>query len=293
MKVAGFSFVRNAIKYDYPIVEAIKSILPICDEFIIAVGQSEDNTLELIKSINSDKIKIVETIWDDTLRVGGKVLAEETNKAKSYISSDTDWCFYIQGDECVHEKYLETIKTAMANNLNNPKVEGLLFNYKHFYGSYDYYAKSRNWYRKEIRIIRNNNNIHSYRDAQGFRNNGRKLNVKPIDAEIFHYGWVKPPEGYNLKLREFNKLWHSDDEIKNKTYSNDSFVFDFENAGKLFRFNEEHPDVMQNRINCINWKFNFDPTKIKKKEKFKNIILNFIENTFGYRLFEYKNYKII
>ena len=48
MKVCGFSFIRNAVKYDYPIVESIRSILPICDKFVVAVGNSEDNTLQLI-----------------------------------------------------------------------------------------------------------------------------------------------------------------------------------------------------------------------------------------------------
>jgi hypothetical protein len=98
MKVTGFTIIRNAIKYDYPVVEAILSILPICDEFVVAVGNSEDETLHLIKNIDSDKIKILETVWDDSLRKGGKVLAIETNKAFDAISKDSDWCFYIHSD---------------------------------------------------------------------------------------------------------------------------------------------------------------------------------------------------
>ena len=60
MKVAGFTIIRNAIKFDYPVVEAITSILPICDEFVVAVGNSDDETLQLIKQIDSPKIKIFE-----------------------------------------------------------------------------------------------------------------------------------------------------------------------------------------------------------------------------------------
>jgi hypothetical protein len=59
MKVSGFTFVKNAVKYGYPVVESIKSILPIVDEFIVCLGDSEDNTTELIKGINSPKIKII------------------------------------------------------------------------------------------------------------------------------------------------------------------------------------------------------------------------------------------
>src|ERR1035437_3458723 len=147
MKVSGFTIVRNAIKFDYPIVEAITSMLPICDEVIVAVGKSEDNTLDLIKSIKSDKIKIIETVWNDVLREGGRVLADETNKAFAAISADSDWAVYIQGDEVVNEKQLSAISAAMQQFKEDKRVEGLLFNYIHFYGSYDYVADSRQWYR--------------------------------------------------------------------------------------------------------------------------------------------------
>ena len=181
MKVSGFTFVRNAIKYDYPVVEAILSILPICDEVVVAVGNSDDDTLSLIKSIVSDKIKIIETIWDDSLREGGRVLAVETDKAFAAIAKDADWAFYIQGDEIIHEKYHPAIRKAMQENLLNKKIDGLLFNYEHFYGSYDYVGESYRWYRREIRIIRNNPDIFSYRDAQGFRKKPNdKLMVKLI-----------------------------------------------------------------------------------------------------------------
>ncbi|MBM3912615.1 MAG: glycosyltransferase family 2 protein, partial [Sphingomonadales bacterium] len=45
MKVSGFTFIRNAVLLDYPILEAIRSILPLCDEIVVAVGKSEDETL--------------------------------------------------------------------------------------------------------------------------------------------------------------------------------------------------------------------------------------------------------
>ena len=217
MKVAGFTIIRNAIKFDYPVVEAITSILPICDEFIVAIGNSEDETLQLIKSINSPKIKIIETVWNDHLREGGQVLAMETNKAFDAIGKDVDWCFYIQSDECVHEKHLASIKEAMIKYKDDKHVDGLLFNYVHFYGTYNYVGNSRRWYRKEIRIIKNDKSIRSYKDAQGFRkSDNSKLNVKPISAEIYHYGWVKPPTAQQAKQEHFHKMWH-DDEWTKKT----------------------------------------------------------------------------
>ncbi|MGQ0827858.1 MAG: glycosyltransferase family 2 protein [Bacteroidota bacterium] len=288
MKVSGFTIVRNAIKYDYPIVEAITSILPICDEMIVAVGRSEDDTLRLIRSINSPKIKIIETVWNDDLREGGKVLADETNKSFAAIAPDSDWCFYIQGDEVIHEKYLTVIKTAMEQYKDDKKVEGLLFDYTHFYGSYDYVGDARRWYRREIRIVRNDKQISSYRDAQGFRKNGEKLIVKKINAGVFHYGWVKPPEAQQAKQKTFHKLWHDDEWVrKNVSAANE---FDYSQIDSLVVFTGTHPQVMQERIKKMNWKFSFDPTQ--KRVPFKLRLLMFIEKNFGWKPGEYKNYKI-
>jgi len=291
MKVGGFTFIRNAVKNDYPVVEAITSILPICDEFVVALGNSDDNTEELILGINSSKIKIIRTVWDDTLREGGVVFANQTDIAFNNLSADVDWAFYIQGDECVHEKYLPIIKKEMENNLTNKSVEGLLFKYLHFYGSYDYYGHSRRWYRREIRILRNNKAIHSYRDAQGFRLDGRKIQVKLIDAYVYHYGWVKPPEGLKNKIRNFNQFYHSDEWLKNNIP--ETFEFDYKNADRLIQFTDTHPKVMLNRINSINWKLNLDTKKLSQKMSFRRKVLQKIEDLTGWRVSEYRNYKII
>ena len=289
MKVIGFTFVRNAIKFDYPIVEAITSILPLCDEFIVAVGKSEDATLELVKSISSSKIKIIETVWDDSLREGGRVLAVETDKAFAAISPDTDWAFYIQGDEVVHEKYYPAIFDAMKKWKDDKNVEGLLFNYLHFYGSYDYIGDSRRWYKREIRIVKYDKGITSFRDAQGFRKNNKLIKVKPVDAFIYHYGWVKPPELQQAKQQHFNKMWHNDEWMeKNIPKINE---FDYSQIDSLARFSGTHPQVMQQRINNKNWNFSFDPTK--KKFSMKARFLYWLEKKTGWRLGEYKNFKII
>lgn len=288
MKVVGFSFIRNAVKFDYPIVESITSILPICDEFIIALGNSDDNTEDLIKSIDSNKIRIIHTTWDDNLRKGGKVLAVETNKAFNQIK-EADWAFYIQGDEVIHEKYLPIIKESMEKWKDDEKVEGLLLNYTHFYGSYDFVGDSRRWYRREIRIVRADKNISSFRDAQGFRKNDRKLNVKHIDAWVYHYGWVKPPFEQQEKQKYFNSLWHDEEWIKKNVKQTNQF--DYSTIDSLSLFEGTHPMVMQERINKLNWKFDFDPTK--KNFGLKTKMLHWIEKKSGWRIGEYKNYKII
>jgi hypothetical protein len=290
MKVTGFTFIRNAIKFDYPVVESITSILPLCDEFIVAVGNSEDGTRQLIEHINSPKIRIIDTSWDDTLRKGGQVLAVETNKAFDAISDDTDWAFYIQGDEVVHEKYLSEIRKSMEQWKENAEVEGLVFNYLHFYGSYDFIGDSRRWYRREVRIIRNNKRIRSYRDAQGFRLDGRKLQVKCTDAYVYHYGWVRPPEKQQFKLHHFTRLWDNK-EADNENKELIKEPFDYTQTDSVAWFKGTHPQVLQERIKRINWKFDVDPTQ--KKFSLKIRFLHWVEEKTGWRIGEYRNYKII
>jgi len=290
MKVAGFSFVRNALLYDYPVKESILSVLPLCDEFIIAIGKSDDDTLNYIKSFAVNKIKIIETVWDDTLREGGKVLAVETNKAFSEISNDFDWAFYIQADEVVHEKFYSEIIRNMELWKDDKKVDGLLFNYLHFYGSYDYIADSPKWYRNEIRIVRPNDGIFSYKDAQGFRKlNCKHLNVKKIDAYVYHYGWVKKPEIMQQKQQNFHKLWHNDEWVEKKVIN--KLNFDYSNISALKKFNDSHPKVMLERISNKNWKFDFDISY--KNYTIKEKIKIYVEKLTGYRIGEYKNYKIV
>ncbi|MFD2161732.1 glycosyltransferase family 2 protein [Paradesertivirga mongoliensis] len=291
MKVAGFTFIRNAVKNDYPVAEAIQSILPLCDEFIVALGKSEDDTESLIMNIGSPKIKIVHTVWDDSIREGGAVFATETNKAYNAISLDTDWAFYIQGDECLHEKYLPVVKKAMADNLDNGKVEALLFKYLHFYGSYDFTASSRRWYRNEIRVVRFDKDVQSYKDAQGFRKAGRKLNALPIDACIYHYGWVKAPKSLGNKVRNFNNFYLDQPWARNEVPAD--YEFDYGNADRLVPFKEEHPEVIKKRIAAVNWKFKFDPSQLTQSMTFRRHVLQKLEDWTGWRVGEYKNYKKI
>lgn len=291
MKVSGFSFIRNAIKFQYPVVEAYTSILPLCDELVVAVGNCSDGTRELVASIDP-KIRIIDTVWNDNLVEGGAVLAEETNKALQAIGSDSDWCFYIQGDEVIHEKDHEEIRRAMERWKDDPEVDGLLFKYLHFYGSFDYVGASTLWYRNEIRVIRNNKNIYSYKDAQGFRKGAnQKLRVKLIDASVYHYGWVRPPEIMWAKQCNLGSYYDGPEALKANPERVYSGVLDYSEIDALKKFTGTHPAVMQEKIKQINWQFNYDVTynKYKLKDRFKNAV----EKLTGRRPFDFNNYKII
>jgi hypothetical protein len=289
MKIAGFTIIKNAVTNDFPIVEAICSILPVVDEMIVLIGDSSDETIALIEAIGDPKIKIHHSVWNKNLRKGGAVLADETNKAFALIGDEYTWAFYIQGDEVVHEKYHPAIRTACENYASDKEVQGLLFKYKHFYGTYDYVGDSRKWYAHEIRIIRNNKAISAYRDAQGFRIGRTKLPVACVDASIYHYGWVKSPTQMRKKIKESSVYWNDDTQMeKIKASPSD---YDFTGFDSLEKFIGTHPQVMLNRIQRQNWVIDLDLSQ--KKFSFKNKCLYYFEKLTGIRPFDFKNYKII
>jgi hypothetical protein len=290
MRVAGFLFIRNAIQYDYPVKEAILSLLPLCDEVIVSIGNSEDDTERLIQSINSPKIRIHHTVWDDTLVEGGRVLAVETDKAFDQVSAGTDWCIYLQGDEVIHEDDYATIRENMARYKEDDRVDGFLFKYRHFYGSYDYLGDSRRWYSHEIRVIRDDKSIRSYRDAQGFRKNGRKLRVKPLEAYIYHYGWVRHPSRQLQKHLNFERLYNLNN-LARAVEVDKLKGFNYDTIDSLQKFTGSHPKVMQEHISRKNWHFSADISK--KNFTLKGWFHYWAEKLTGRRFFEYKNYKIV
>jgi hypothetical protein len=290
MKITGITIIRNAVLNDFPVVEAITSILPVVDEMIVSIDKGDDDTDGLIKSIQSKKIKIVYSTWDMSLRKGGEVYAIETNKVMQLVSADTDWIFYIQADEVIHEKYHEVIRQTAEKYSTNSNIDGLLFKYLHFYGTYDYVGDSRKWYMYEVRMIKNNPEIKSYKDAQGFRKGEQKINVVPVAAEVYHYGWVKSPLQMKKKLNHVSRFWNEDEELAAKK-TNESDVFDFNDFDSLRKFTGTHPLVMQKRIQNHNWKIELDLQK--KKFSIKEGLLYFIEKLTGKRLFTFKNYRVI
>lgn len=291
--------VRNATKYYFPIKESILSILPIVDEFIIALGDNDesDRTREEIESIQSDKIKIIDRVWSEEDFVESKIFAKETTFALENCSGD--WCFYIQADEVIHEQDLDAIVKACEDNLDNKDIDGLLFKYNHFFGDYDHYLPFHGWYKNEIRIVRNNSGIYSYKDAQSFRKlDNEKLNVKLIDAHIFHYGWVRPPELMQSKKKEHDSIHHGKAKI-NEAYKLRPDEFDYGALGKVPKFKGSHPKVMDNFRKKISWlnKLNYSKKAdlnrdLMKHEKPKYRFISFLENTFnnGKDIFGYSNW---
>ena len=222
MKVSGFTFLRNAAMLGYPFVASIKSILPIVDEFIIALGPCEDNTEEVLKKINSSKIKIIHTQWNEKMKDSGFVYGQQ--KSIALFNCTGDWAFYLEADEVGHENDLPKIYDAMEKYLKDERVEALVFDYLHFYGNKNTYVWSPGWYRQEVRIIKNT--IRAWAPKGLFfivletNKKGRYPRAAHTGAKIYHYGWIRKEEQMKLKFKMVDKYWGKNKERKRETQKN-------------------------------------------------------------------------
>lgn len=300
MKVSAFTYVRNGVYYDYPFVESIKSVLPAVDEFIVVIGDSKDETRKLVEDIRDPKIRIVDSVWDPKMRSGGYIFAQQANIGLDHVSKDADWIFHIQADELIHENDLPVIREAMTKELNNKEVEGFLFPFIHFFGDYQHYAPSRRFHQKEIRIVRNDPAIRSFRDSQGFRRfdnparpqdeKGHKLNVRQIKASVYHYSYVKSPAKQMQKQIEFGNRWHASDEWIAASLGSKQ-DFDYTKIDFLYDFKGTHPALMNERLRQQDWQFEYNPAV--NNMKFKEKILKFVQETTGRQFFINRNYRRI
>jgi len=282
MKVCGFTIVKNAVKYKYPIVEVIKSTLPLVDKFYVALDRGEDNSDEYIQSINSEKIDLHYTKWAAERKsdlVESWVLSTETNKCFDKISNEYDWVIYLQADEVLHEAEYEKLLCLMKNYKNNEEVDGFLFHYYHFWGNFNYISYGRHAFRRAVRIIRNDKNIRSIRDALSFKKkSGDKLVVVDSGCHIYHYGWVRPPK--TMERKTIDATWT--DSLRDFDYNKDYQT--------VLPFYQQHPAVMKSFQEKIDWKVKIDSRV--NRVKGKNRFLNWFEKKTGHRLFESQQFII-
>lgn len=253
MRVSGFTIIRDGVRLGYPFVESIKSLLPLVDELIVNVGDCTDTTMDELRSIDTDKLVIFETPWDPAMQQAGEVMAHQTNLALDRCTGD--WCFYIQGDEVLHEADYPMIKAAMKKNLKRTKVEGLKFRYLHFRG--DYNIRDSLGYRKQVRIVRNGINVRSVGDACGFGIEGRRLSTASSDARMFHYGYVRPPQTMRAKTIQFQQFYIRD---RNGDQINEvQDVHQIESADYTYDMRAcvpylgSHPSIMKEHISAKDW----------------------------------------
>jgi hypothetical protein len=286
VKISGFTIVRNAIRLDFPVEASIRSILPICDEVVVNVGRSEDETLELVRSISDPKLRIMETEWDMSRR--NSVLGLETQRAMQACRNP--WGVYIQADEVLHERGSQELASCIQRYDSDPQVEGLLVRYIHFYGGFETVATHRRWYRREVRALRlaPELDIRPYQGAQGFRVGpaNRKIRARLTEAEMFHYGWARPSRA----LKEKRELGRTLYPWRDASESRPLLAW----IPGIRRFTGTHPAVAHDWIEARR----HDPERVIAPRQFRWRFLRYyisgaIERVTGVRVFEFRNYTIV
>jgi hypothetical protein len=251
MKISGFSFGRNLIELDYPVVESITSVLPLVDEFIFNAGDSRDATTDLVRSIGSPKLKIISSVWDDSLRKDGLIFSEQAKHAFRQCSGE--WALFVNADEVLHEKDYESIRKALRKYQDQAQILGLMFRYYHF--DADFWSLNPWRYHKEIRLVRKDGRVEPCGDMSGFQAvaDQRYLKSGPPErwafsgAHIYHYGWVrKSPEIMLERNRRLEYYYHDDSYLRQNYDGKEEFDYEYYDALKEFR--GTHPAVMEGRL---------------------------------------------
>lgn len=286
--LSGFTLVRNAVKLDFPIVPAIRSVLEVCDEVVVNVGKSEDETRDLVASVKDPRVRILDTEWDFTKK--NLMLSIETQRAMDACRGS--WGIYIQADEVLHERGAHILKEKVAEWDRDGRVEGLLVKYLHFYGGFDQIATSRRWYRREVRCIRLGKDIRPYQGAQGFRVGPeyRKIHARITDAEMFHYGWARPAKAIKQKLAISQTIYPWGRERLAKEHARDYLEW----IPLLRDFTGTHPAAALEWITARA----HDPERVIGPAHFKPEHIRFyfsdwIERLTGARVFEFRNYVVV
>jgi glycosyltransferase involved in cell wall biosynthesis len=284
--ISGFTFIRNGVELGFPFEASIRSLLPLVDEFVVAVGLSHDDTLARVKAIGDPKIRIIETVWNERMADRGFVYAQQ--KMIAQYACTGDWAFYLEGDEVVHEDEIAAIRASVDQHHHNPAVEALVFDYLHFYGSSDWISVSPGWYRRECRLIRNT--IRSYApDGQYWlitndHKRGRNPQAALANAHIYHYGWIRRNEDMQKKLDQVSKYWATT--ANTVTYSQ----FD---PRALKRFEGTHPLTVQDWLRTgAEQELHIDPSYQPTKKENKYHLMHQIELFTGLD-FSRKHFKLV
>jgi hypothetical protein len=209
MRLSGFTFLRNASLLGYPYIESLQSLLAVCDEVVVAVGTSDDDTLQQVLNLKDPKLKIIPTTWNEQMQDRGYTYAQQ--KMIAQFNCTGDWAFYLEGDEVLHELDYTKIRQAVEHSHNNHQVEAIVFDYYHFYGSPYTYAYSPRWYRRAPRIIRNS--LRTWAPDGLFwlvmqeNRRGRYPYATTANCYIYHYGHIRSVAKMNEKQKRVEHYW--------------------------------------------------------------------------------------
>lgn len=286
--LSGFTLVRNAVKLDFPIVPAIRSLLAVCDEVVVNVGKSEDETRDLVQSVDDPRVRILDTVWDFSKK--NEMLSQETMRAMAACRGR--WGIYIQADEVLHEDGARILREKTTEWDGDVRVEGLLVHYLHFYGDFDTVATNRRWYRREVRCLRLGQDIRPYQGAQGFRSGPayRKIRARPTGAVMFHYGWARPARAIREK-HEISKTIYPWSRAQSTRDQERGYL---EWLPLLKPFHGTHPGVAEEwiRERMLDPERRIGP-RHWRPDHLRLYLSDWIERLTGVRLFEFRNYQVV
>jgi len=286
--LSAFTIVRNAIKLNFPIVATICSVLGACDEVVVNVGKSDDETREVIEGIGDPRIRIIENVWD--MSKGDATLAFQTQRAMDACHGS--WGIYVQADEVLHERGAAILKQKVAEYDKDSRVEGLLVSYLHFYGDCEHVATNRRWYRREVRCVRLGRGIHPYQGAQGFRvgAEARKIRARLTDAQMFHYGWARPTAAIREKLKITKEMYPWAARRLDQELARGSLEW----IPLLRTFHGTHPVAAREWI-AANAREPHPPIGPRHFQlaHLRLYVSDLIERLTGARLFEFRNYTLV
>ncbi len=285
MKVSGFTFLKNGQMLGYPFIASIRSILPIVDEFVIALGPCDDDTENMLEALQEPKLRIIHTAWNDKMKDRGYVYGQQ--KMIAQFNCTGDWIFYLEADEVIHEADLSNIVSAMQQYLDDDEVEALVFDYLHFYGNKNSYLWSPGWYRRAPRILKNS--IRSYAPDGLFwlilekNKTGRYPKAALAGATMYHYGWVRSEAQMNLKSSQVQQYW-------NKAHT--SIDYSKIPQSIIREYTGTHPEVVKAWLPEAEGVFCADPDYRPSRKEKKHLWMLRLEEIFGIELSK-KHYTLV
>lgn len=259
MSIAALYRAYNVQIVDYPLEASIRSAMEFCDEACVVVGQSEDDTVGIVRHLQDEygadrlKFECHELKFDRMWQVQACELAKAMTKC--------DWLFLIDADEVFHEDDAGRIKDC----LHWPRpVKLVSFPYYHYYASPSWYVKpgGLHFYQRHTKLghrsvkfrlqnFRTDRNRAPVcdvmatvggRDVKAHIFNGHE--IYHSDIRVHHYGWCKLPKAQAIR-RVIGDGWYTNDsryfgdQVPELNYEH-NYAFEKNKAG-LLRTKHSHP----------------------------------------------------
>lgn len=209
MKIYGFTYVRNGETLGYPYLEAIRCLSELCDAVYVAVGDSTDCTRELVAAVPA--VHVIDTIWDDALRQGGKIFSIQANTALRELRKNHSegWALHLQADQIVLRDDFAQIR-ADFERAEASGCDALAMRFLHFWHTPRAIAYSKRWFPQTVVAARVGSKVESVGDSQSL---GGYSKLFESDVNVFHYGHALGDKFYEQKQRTLHRWWHPDSAI--------------------------------------------------------------------------------